>query len=216
MAVVDAMSGGQFNPISTDWLNYQITLNLSREELEKVRSLMGTMIKDRYLLSAQMSVYEIKPNFDVSHWQQIISDFGSSRVASSNPGVSGNLLVMQPSVDAYQLVSKVMDYDQVKPLAQGQTVIPSGWRVHFNFGECMLVPPYTDMSISLNSDIKNKSNAKTTILIDSKEGEVASFDFSSALNQEAAVIGIPVPGKKKSELLLILKFKLFYFKRLLN
>ncbi len=206
MAVVDAMSGGMFNPISTDWHNYQITLTLTRGELEKVRHLLASLLKDKYLLSVQMSIYEVKPNAQVFHWQQILSAFGSDRVASSTPGTGGNLMVLKPMVNAYQLVAKAMNYDRVVPLAQGKTVVPSGWRVHFNFGECMLESPYTKMAVLFSSDIKNKSQAKSTLTIDSKEGEVVSFDFASALNQEAAVIGIPVPNKSTSELLLVMKF----------
>lgn len=206
MAVVDAMSGAKFNPISVDWHNYQLTLTLTRSELEKVRSLMGALIKEKRLLSVQMSVYEVKPNANVFHWQQILSSFGADRVASSTQGVAGNLMVLKPMVNAYQLVAKAMDYDQVIPLAQGQTVVPNGWRVRFNFGECMLESPYTKMSVLFSSDMKNKRQTSSTLTIDSQEGEVVSFDFSSALNQEAAVIGIPVPNKKTSELLLIMKF----------
>ncbi len=205
MSVVDALSGGKFNPIASDWLNYQITLNLTRSELDKVRSLMSSLVKDRYLLSAQISVYEVKPYSNVTHWQQILSDFGSKRVASSTSGTGGNLLVFNPLVDAFQLVEKVMNYDKVVPLAQGQMVIPSNWQVRFNLGECMLQTPYTNLSVLMNTSVKN-SKAKTILTIDSKEGEVASFDFSNAVNQEAAIIGVPVPNMPDSELLLVVKF----------
>ena len=206
MAVVDALSGGKFNPISSDWLNYQITLNLTRGELDQVRQLMNAFIKDKYLLSAQISAYEITPNANVTHWQQALADFGPNRVASSSAGVGGNLMVFNPSVDASQLISKAMKYDEVKPLAQGQTVIPSGFKVRFNFGECMMAPSYTNMSLILSTDVK-KSKANTTLVLDSQEGEVTSFDFSGALDQEAALIGVPHPTHKNSELVFVIKFK---------
>ena len=43
-------------------------------------------------------------------------------------------------------------------------------------------------------------------MIDSKQGEIASFDFANMMDQEVAVVGIPVPNKQNSELLLTLKF----------
>lgn len=206
MALVDALEGASIHPITPDWLNHQITLNVSRDELDRVRSLMAAMIKDKYLLTAQMSVYEVQFNSPKTHWQQVVSDFGTERVASSVPGISGNLMVFNPSVDAYQFVSKAMNYASVKPLAQGQIVVPSQWQVRFNFGECMMFPPYQDMSVRLTTKMRNKTQTDTKFIVDSQEGEVAAFDFASAMNQEVSAIGIPVPGKPNSELLFILRF----------
>lgn len=206
MAVVDAMAGGRFAPVSTDWENYQISLTGTRDELNRIRQLMSSFIKDKYLLLAQMSLYEMYPKTGVSHWQQIISGFGSSRFASSQAGVGGTLLVLKSGLNVLQLVAKAMENYQAVPLAQGQMVVPSGWRVHFDLGECALNRPYHDFSVLLRSQIQNKKTSQNTLTIDTKEGEVASFDFSGMLDQEAAVIGIPVPGKPNVELLLTLKF----------
>ena len=206
MAVVDAMAGGHFEPVSADWENYQISLTGTRDELNRIRQLMASFIKDKYLLSAQMSLYEMYPMTGVSHWQQVISDFGSSRFASSQAGLGGTLLVLKSTLNVLQFVEKAMKNYQVVPLAQGQMVVPSTWRVHFKLGECALNRPYNDLSVWLRSKIQNKKISQSTLTIDSKEGEISSFDFSSALDQEAAVIGIPVPGKPNVELLLTLKF----------
>jgi hypothetical protein len=73
-------------------------------------------------------------------------------------------------------------------------------------GECALNRPYEDLSVSLKANVSGKKNAQNTLIVDSKQGEIASFDFTSILDQEVAVIGIPVPNKQNSELLLTLKF----------
>lgn len=206
MAVVDALSGGRFDPITTDWENYQISLIGTRYELDKVRHLMSSFLKDRYLLSAQMTLYEMTPLSGVSHWQQVVKAFGSSRFALSQPAVGGTLLVLKSAVNVLQLVAKSMENYHVMPLAQGQMVVPSHWRVRFKMGECALNRPYEDLSVLLQSEIHHKKTAQSKLIIDSKPGEIAHFDFSNALDQEVAVIGVPVPNKPHSELMLTLKF----------
>ena len=206
MAVVDAMAGGRFAPVSPDWENYQIFLTGTRDDLNKVRQLMVSLIKDKYLLMAQMNLYEIYPMNNVSHWQQIIADFGKSRFASSQAGVAGTLLILKPTLNILQFVAKAMNKYEMVPLAQGQMIVPSNWRVRFKLGECALDRPYNDFSVWLRSKIQNKKMAQSTLTLDTKEGEVASFDFTASLDQEAAVIGIPVQNKPNIELLLTLKF----------
>ena len=195
MAVVDAISGGRFAPVVTDWENYQITITGTRDELNKIRQLMSSFVKEKMLLSAQMTLYEIHPMNSVSHWHQIVDDFGKSRFALSQAGTGGTLLVLKPALNVFQLVAKAMQKYQVVPVARGQMVVPSGWRVN-----------YEDLSVSLRSAIQRKKKAQNTLVIDSKQGEVASFDFANMLDQELAVVGIPVPGKQNSELFLTLKF----------
>ena len=206
MAVVDALSGARLAPITTDWENYQISMMGTREELNKARYLMSSFVQDKYLISAQMSLYEMRPYNSVSHWNQIVDDFGLSRFALSQPGTAGALLVLKPALNVFQLVATAMKRYQVTPLARGQMVVPSGWRVNFKLGECALASPYDDLSVSLKSDIQGKKTAQSTLAIDSKQGEIVSFDFSNMMDQEVAVIGIPVPNKSNSELLLTLKF----------
>jgi hypothetical protein len=206
MAVVDALSGARLAPVTTDWEKYQISMTGTREELNKARHLMSSFIQDKYLISAQMSLYEMHPYNSISHWHQIIDDFGLSRFALSQPGTAGTLLVLKPALNVFQLVAKAMERYQVTPLARGQMVVPSGWRVNFKLGECAVNSPYENLSISLKSDIQSKKNAQNTLVIDSKQGEIASFDFANMMDQEVAVVGIPVPNKQNSELLLTLKF----------
>jgi len=206
MAVIDAISGVRFAPIMADWELYQISLIVNREELNKLRQLMASFLKDRYLLLAQMNLYEMHPLNANSHWNQIISDFGASRFASSRAGLGGTLLVLKSGINVLQMVAKAMENYQVLPMAQGQMLVPSGWRVHFNLGECALNRPYEKLSVSLRSKIKDKKTSQNVLSIDTKPGEVAFFDFSNALDQEALVVGVPVPGKPNVELLLTLKF----------
>lgn len=206
MAVVDALSGGAFDPITTDWEKYQITLTGTRQELNKIRQLMSSLVKDKYLLSAQMSLYEMTPLTSVTHWQQVVDSFGLTRFALTQPSISGSLLVLKSTLNVLQFVAKTMENYRVVPLAQGQMVVPSNWRVNFKLGECALNRPYEDLSVSLRANVSGKKNAQNTLIVDSKQGEIASFDFTSILDQEVAVIGIPVPNKQNSELLLTLKF----------
>ncbi len=206
MAVVDAMAGGRYNPISTDWENYQISLVGTRDELNRIRQLMASIIKDKYLLLAQINLYEMRPITNFSHWQQVIADFGKSRFTTSKAGMGGTLLILNSSLNVLQLVAKAMENYQSTPLAQGQMVVASGWRVHFNLGECALHRPYEGFSVWLRSSIKNKKLAQNTLTIDSKAGEITSFDFSNALDQEATIVGIPVQNEQNVELLLTLKF----------
>ncbi len=206
MALVDALAGGRFAPVSVDWVNYQISLTGTRDELNRIRQLMVSFIEDKYLLVAQMNLYEMYPSSQVLHWQQVIAGFGASRFAGSQAGVGGTLLILKPALNVLQFVAKAMESYRVVPLAQGQMVVPSGWRVHFDLGECAFNRPYENLSVMLRSKIYNKKVSQSTLTIDSKAGEIVSFDFSNALDQEAAVIGVPVPGKQNVELLLTLKF----------
>jgi len=79
MAVLDALNGAHFEPISIDWAKFQVTLNLTRSELKEVQSLMGLMVKEKYILAAQIKLYDISSATTKTHWQTILNKMGTRK-----------------------------------------------------------------------------------------------------------------------------------------
>ena len=206
MAVIDALNGGHFEPISVDWSNFQITLIVSRPELKNIQELMANLIKEKYILSAQMDLYALHSNGRNTHWQKIV-DRLNSKLSSVQNGLIGQVFSLAQGVDDFLFLKEISNFFSVGLIASGKIVVPSGWRTRFNFNQCSNQIPYPDLSVFMKTSVKKKNTAHTVLTIDSANGEVASFDINNNLDQKVIIVGIPVPGKNGQELAISLKFQ---------
>ena len=207
MAVLDALNGAHFEPISIDWSNFQVTLNLTRSELKEVQSLMGLMVKEKYILAAQIKLYDISSTTTTTHWQTILNKLGTRKVAVSQNGLVGQALTLAPSVDEQTFLSAMQGTFSPVLVASGKVVVPSGWRTRFNFNQCASSMFYPELSVFLKTSVKKKNEAQTVLTLDSSSGEITSFDLNNNLDQKVMVFGVPVPGRANQELMMSLQFQ---------
>ena len=207
MAVLDALKGAHMDPISTDWTRFQITMNLTRPELEKVQKLMSDLIKEKYILSVQMKLYTVSSQNSQIHWQKVLDKFSKTDISNIQEGLIGKAFVFRPSFNDDKFLSVVRNYFSPDFIATGTIVVPSGWKTRFNFNQCGGRMPYPDMSVFMRTSVRKKNDAQTVLTLDSSSGEIASFDLNSSLDQKIFIIGVPVSGRSNQELLLSLQFQ---------
>ena len=205
MTVSDALNGGHFEPTSIDWSNFQISLSVTRPELEQIRALMANLIKERYLLSIQMKLYAITPLNTNSHWQNVLSSFGPRQFSSMERGVVGHALVLRQSTNEKAFLKSVQQSFNSVLLGGGTAVVPSGWKTRFNLNQCTFPTEYKDLSILFKSSIRRKDKAQTILTLDSSAGEIATFNINNALDQRIVVVGIPVPNHPEQEFMMTLQ-----------
>ena len=207
MAVLDALKGAHLDPISTDWSRSQITLNLTRPELETVQGLMASLINEKHILAVQIKLYTVYSKNSKVHWQKILDKFSTKDIASIKDGLIGQAFILKPNVDDKTFLSVVRNYFSPDFIATGKVVVPSGWKTRFNFNQCGKKMPYQDLSIFMRTSVKKRTEAQTVLTLDSKNGEIASFDMDNTLDQKIVLVGIPVEGYDDRELLISLQFQ---------
>ena len=205
MAVLDALNGAHLDPISVDWKNFKISLRLTRYELDSVQTLMVNLVKEKYILAAQVKIYDV--NTAGAHWQQVVDKLGTRGISTYQNGLVGQAFVLNQQVNEDDFLKVMSSSFRSTFVGSGRVVVPSGWRTRFNFNQCAPIMSYSDLSLFLQTSIKKKNEAQTILTLDSSAGEVASFDMINNLDQKVMIVGIPVPDQPKKELMLSLQFQ---------
>ena len=207
MAVLDALNGGHFDPLTINWDKFQIVLTLTRPELEKVQELMGSMLKEKYLLGVQVKLYDIYSQNSKVHWQKILNRFGTRKISILQNGLVGQALTLISPTNEEDFLTAMQGDFSSQYVASGKVVVPSGWRTRFNFNQCAPQMSYPDLSLSLRTSIKKKNEAQTVLTLDSSSGEIVSFDIVNNLDQKVMIIGLPIPNQSNKELMMSLQFQ---------
>ena len=207
MAVLDALNGAHLEPIEIDWNKFQIVLNLTRYELEETQKLMAKMIQEKYILAVQMKLYTLNSLGRRAHWQQVFDRFGQKEISKIQNGLVGQAVSLSSGISEKAFISAMSRYFSSDLIASGKVVVPSGWKMHFDFNQCVVQMPYPGLSVMMRTSVKKKNHAQTILTLDTPKGEIASFDFDNELDQKIAIMGIPVPGQPNQELLIFLQFQ---------
>ncbi len=207
MAVLDALRGEQISDLTVDWETYQIRMNVSAEELKKAKKLIQQILDDSYMLAADVVGYQVLSS-DPSGWQGVVTSL-AGRLASSNRSLVGRTLVLASQSMLEDFLAVVRKFYRIEPVVAGETVVPNGWQMRFNIGECSnYTLPYSDLSILMQTKIKNHRDLNTKVTLVSSKGPMSTFNIRNMLNQEVALVGIPVDNV---ELMFLLRFNLIRF-----
>ena len=96
----------------------------------------------------------------------------------------------------------------VDPISQGVAIVPNGWKMRFNVGQCSFRDDFASLSVLLNARVISPEKIETNIVLDSKQGEISSFNTVSAVDNELVIVGVPTPGSPTDELMATLKLRL--------
>ncbi|MBQ3695491.1 MAG: hypothetical protein II938_00765 [Alphaproteobacteria bacterium] len=210
LAVLDALRGSEIENLNVDWEKYQIRMSVSPEELQKAKKIVRQILDDSYLLAADIEGYQAIPYQNSIAWQGVLNE-STGLLSSIGRAMVGRPVVLKSKTSVDSFLARVEKAYQLTPLVAGQAVVPNGWQMRFNVNECANnTLPYPNMSIVMKTRIKDQSSERTQVTLVSAGSTVSSFDVSSALNQEVALIGIPTKVGN-AELMFTLKFNLIRF-----
>lgn len=205
LGVLDALRGAGIENIVTDWKQGILRLTLSRAEEKTVSDLIDSIKANGEMLVADTQTYQINSYAD---WNKIIRSYGHDNVFSASNGLQGRLLVLNNSSRSNSFLSSIQKTNQISLLSEGISVVPNGWRMFFDVSKCSVNGSNAPhLNLSINPKMDSESQIKALITLNTKQGELSSFNVSTALNDDLAIIGIPniaVGG----ELLIFVKLKL--------
>lgn len=208
LAMMDAIRGAGIASVSPDWKKSAIMLTLNREEEGKINELTDYILKDSKILLADTQVYSVMGQ---GNWQQVIEKFGAGRVYTSDNGIIGKMITMGHKKKTEDLLAAMGGGFTPTLLSEGIAIVPHGWKMRFDVGRCALkMKDVNSLSVLLNTKIKSPDEVNTTISLDTVSGEVTSFNVTTAVDNELAILGIPgaVAGQNMpGELLITLKLR---------
>ena len=208
LAMLDALRGAGIPDARPDWKNSTILITLTQDEKKTVEELLNYILEDGYLLLADTRVYTVRPKTPMVNWQKVVRRFGAGRVYSANNGLAGKILAIGNQIPEQQFMQTIGTEFSILPVSQGVAIVPNGWKMRFNVGQCSLGNKLHSLSILLNTQIRTPEKVETNITLDTKKGELSSFNTVSAIDNELMVVGVPTPGSQKEELLATFKLRL--------
>ena len=208
LAMLDALRGAGITDPRPDWKNNTILMTLTQAEKQTVEELMTYILNDGYLLLADARVYTVRPKTPMVNWQKIVRRFGAGRIYSANNGLAGKILSVGNQIPEQELMKTVGTEFSVLPISQGVAIVPNGWKMRFNVGQCSIGDKLPTLSILLNTQIRTPEKVETNITLDTKRGELSSFNTVSAIDNELMVVGVPAPDSRGEELLATFKLRL--------
>lgn len=211
LAALDALRGAGIKTAVVNWKNYSVEMSLSHEEEELVSSLMADIVKNGYFVLADTRVYLLSP-MGKDGWQNVVTDFGVHRVYKAKGNKSGKVLAMEHQHHDTDLATFLPAGFNPRLISQGMAIVPDDWKMRFDVGRCAVDKKYVSpLSMVLNATVQKPQEIKTLITFDSVQGDVASFDIWTAMDEQLAIVGIPASSlnmSDKGELFVTLKFRL--------
>jgi len=208
LAMLDALRGAGIADARPDWKNNTILITLTAAEKKTVEELLAYILEDGYLLLADTRVYTARPKTPMVNWQKVVRRFGAGRVYTANNGLVGKILSIDNQIPEQQFMSTIGTEFAVLPVSQGIAIVPNGWKMRFNVGQCAFGDKLPTLSILVNAQIRSPEKVEANITLDTQKGELSSFNTVSAIDNELIVVGVPAPGSTAEELLATFKLRL--------
>lgn len=211
LAMLDALRGAGITNVTPDWKNSTLMLTVTQDEKETVQSLIDYIIKDTYLLLADTQVFHLTPKTMNANWQSTVNLFGKGKVYTASNGLMGKILTMGHHQKSENFLSALGESFNVTPISQGVAIVPNGWKMRFDVGQCAAVSDISSLSVLLSTRIKSPDQVETNVTLDTRSGEVSTFETVSAIDNELVILGIPTLNRldhPNNELLVTLKLRL--------
>lgn len=210
-AMLDAIRGAGIETADPNWKKNTITMTLNHSDQEKVQELINYILRDSKLLLVDTQVYSLTPKVANANWQTVINRFGPGRVYTSNTGLMGRMITMGHKEKAESLLAALAPSYSTTLVSEGVAIVPHGWKMRFDVGRCAKTQGnLSSLSVLLSTNIKSPDSVDTAVTLDTLSGEITTFDVSTAIDNELAIIGIPAAVDKSvggSELLVTLKLR---------
>lgn len=193
-AVLDALRGADITQLQPDWGKNEIYFRITKPQENTITRLIDYLKTDPQLLMFDITVYQVIPHqkWKTLNWQDIVQTFGVKKVNMSVNGLTGRLIITDYQRNQVSLVNNLRTFAQLKQVSKGVAVMPSGWKVRFDIGQCSLEQtPEKDLSLLLQSSVHSPDRIESHIALDSNNGEITSFYSFYTIDDDLNIIGIP-------------------------
>ena len=212
LGILDALRGAGIENVNPNWNTGVITLNLKRDEEKRVRDLFKQILANGQLIVADTEIFTVSFGNTGGNWGEILRTFGADKIYTSNNGLMGKLLSMGHQTNPNALMESVKKYYQVTPVSHGIAIVPDNWKMRFDIGKCAAnVYMQNQLSLLVYPQTRKDGSIDIQITLDSKKGEMSTFQVNAAVDNELALIGIPDGTQPNTELLAVMKLKLIRF-----
>ena len=208
LAVLDALRGAGITDIRANWKENTILISVTQKGKETVEELLSYIQNDGYLLLADIQVFSATPNSEDTNWQTVIRQFGAEQIYSANNGLSGKVLTMGNQIPTQKFLETAKTAFDITPLSQGVAIVPNNWKMRFNIGQCSSDNNLTDLSVLLNARVLESEKIETNVTLDSRKGEISSFNTIAFVDNELLMLGVPMPNATYNEFLTAIKLRL--------
>lgn len=196
MALIDALHGADIQNIAINWEDKTLSFSGNYQMEKEVRHIISDIGSRKYLVAYDMDVYRVYPKTENPIvWMNMLSAFGEKNVKMSIPGVMGRALVTSPEINTKTLQDFLGQQANVILISEGSFVIPNGWSSRFDIGQCTKEERLeTDLTVGARGKYGKygwKDKLESSLVLRTKNGEVANFNVPTNIGDNILIIGIP-------------------------
>ena len=191
--MLDALRGANIKNVQPDFGANEIYMRINFEKRKTIEGLIKTIEQSPNLLLFDVQVYRVDSAKNPLDWQQVVSDYGVTRVNSTVNGIMGRILALAPQKVRRSLVETLRGYASVDLVSEGVVIMPNGWKVRFDIGQCTkFESPEQKLSMLFQSKILSADKAESNIALDTPTGEITSFHTIYSMNDTLNIIAVKV------------------------
>ena len=192
--VLDALRGANITNLQPDFGSNEIYMRINFENQKIISSLVDAIKQSPNLLLFDIQVYRMVKSSKCSpmDWQKIVQDYGVTRINSSVNGIVGRVLSTGRQTTRQTLLEMLRQYGSVNLISEGVAIMPNGWKVRFDIGQCAKAQvPEQALSMLFQSNILSNNRAESNIALDTASGEITSFHTVYGIDDTLNIIGVP-------------------------
>lgn len=193
LAILDVLRGAGITDFTADFDDYTITFSADYELKNQVLNLINYFEENPVLIAFDVRVFSLYPQYgkDID-WQAMTSVFEFGAIKSSRTGVLGRVLTTSNDINVGTLNAFLGQQARVEPVAEGKFVVPNVWFSRFDIGKCApRSSKEADLSILAKASFEQNDKIFTDLTLESRDGEITSFDVRSKLGENFLIIGLP-------------------------
>lgn len=193
LAILDVLRGAGITDFTADFDDYTITFSADYELKNQVLNLINYFEENPILIAFDVRVFSLYPqNGKDIDWQAMTSVFEFGAIKSSRTGVLGRVLTTSNDINVGTLNAFLGQQARVEPVAEGKFVVPNVWFSRFDIGKCApRSSKEADLSILAKASFEQNDKIFTDLTLESRDGEITSFDVRSKLGENFLIIGLP-------------------------
>jgi hypothetical protein len=198
LAAEDALKGSDVDDIVIDWEDRVLIFQGDIITEGKVRDIINKFAREKYLMAYDIDVYRVRPKEPggAVEWMAIVDAFNRRSVRLSKSGIIGRLFVVGSNFNRSSLAEFFKSRADVELISTGRFAIPERWQGRFDIGQCSREPRLeTDLQVlseaRFTPQTKSVGKLDTTIVLKTREGQIAQYSVPSRLGDNFLIVGIP-------------------------
>ncbi len=206
LAVVDTLSSAGIRQVVPNWNTGDISLNLTRQQEQKVQQVLNQLLSNQSLLVADTNVYALAQSN--ANWTQILKQLDFKNIHILTDGLMGKIISYAPQTNDI-LLNILGQHQTMEKISSGVALVPNTWKTQFDIGKCATQQLFKNpLSLILKPTIDGAMvNLKTTVA--AKNSELSSYNINTNIGDTIAIIGLQAPHITNTpEVIITLNLKL--------